>query len=201
MILLLRISLLGCVVNGLTPPQCSRRPNSHELRAAARTSSRKAMGPNADRAIQLLRDAADDLEPREAYVFEPEGPVEGVAHFIGGAALGRFPKSRIRRCWRASRKVRRRGGGHALRPRPGPRRRRADVSDGVPRRGGAVARAPARGIGPARRRSAPKRLLLIACDDADAYEKLALLAPNNPASRTRPDSAGEARRRRGRRRW
>ena len=50
------------------------------------------MGPNADRAIQLLRDAADDLEPREAYVFEPEGPVEGVAHFIGGAALGTFPQ-------------------------------------------------------------------------------------------------------------
>ena len=49
------------------------------------------MGPNADRAIQLLRDAADD-EPREAYVFEPEGPVEGVAHFIGGAALGTFPQ-------------------------------------------------------------------------------------------------------------
>ena len=58
------------------------------------------MGPNADRAIQLLRDAADDLEPREAYVFEPEGPVEGVAHFIGGAALGTFPQSRIRRCRR-----------------------------------------------------------------------------------------------------
>ena len=92
MILLLRISLLGCVVTGLTPPQCSLRPSTR-VASSSTDIVAKAMGPNADRAIQLLRDAADDdLEPREAYVFEPEGPVEGVAHFIGGAALGTFPQ-------------------------------------------------------------------------------------------------------------
>ena len=76
-----------------TPAPRSRR--RHHLTRVASSSTdivAKAMGPNAARAIQLLRDAADDLEPREAYVFEPEGPVEGVAHFIGGAALGTFPQ-------------------------------------------------------------------------------------------------------------
>ena len=76
-----------------TPAPRSRR-RQHLTRVASSSTDivAKAMGPNADRAIQLLRDAADDLEPREAYVFEPEGPVEGVAHFIGGAALGTFPQ-------------------------------------------------------------------------------------------------------------
>ena len=90
MILLLRISLLACVVNSLRPP-CSHRLALTRVASSSTDIVAKAMGPNADRAIQLLRDAADDLEPREAYVFEPEGPVEGVAHFVGGAALGTYP--------------------------------------------------------------------------------------------------------------
>ena len=63
MILLLRISLLACVVTGLTPPPCSLRPSTR-VASSSTDIVAKAMGPNADRAIQLLRDAADDLGPR-----------------------------------------------------------------------------------------------------------------------------------------
>ena len=182
MILLLRISLLACVVNSLRPP-CSHRLALTRIASSSTDIVARAMGPNADRAIQLLREAADDLEPREAYVFEPEGPVEGVAHFIGGAALGTFPKSRMALLTRVA-QVRRRvvvatpfdlGLDHDAAARACRTAFRAEA------RG---ARAPRYGIG----HSLGAKLLFIACDDADAYEKLVLLAPNNSGSRTRPDS-------------
>ena len=135
------------------------------------------MGPNADRAIQLLREAADDLEPREAYVFEPDGPVEGVAHFIGGAALGTFPQVAYKAL--LTRVAQRCGVAVVATP--------FDLTldhDAAARTCRTAFRAEA-----ARWRGLPrygighslgaKLLLLIACDDADAYEKLVLLAPNN----------------------
>ena len=176
MILLLRISLLACVVNSLRPP-CSHRLALTRVASSSTDIVAKAMGPNADRAIQLLRDAADDLEPREAYVFEPEGPVEGVAHFIGGAALGTFPQVAYKAL--LTRVAQRCGVAVVATP--------FDLTldhDAAARTCRVAFRAEA-----ARWRGLPrygighslgaKLLLLIACDDADAYQKLVLLAPNN----------------------
>ena len=175
-----RTALCSIMLCDALVPLTPRSRRRHHLTRVASSSTdivAKAMGPNADRAIQLLREAADDLEPREAYVFEPEGPVEGVAHFIGGAALGTFPQVAYKAL--LTRVAQRCGVAVVATP--------FDLTldhDAAARTCRTAFRAEA-----ARWRGLPrygighslgaKLLLLIACDDADAYEKLVLLAPNN----------------------
>ena len=57
-------SIMLC--EALVPPAPRSRRRHHLTRVASSSTDivAKAMGPNADRAIQLLRDAADDLGPR-----------------------------------------------------------------------------------------------------------------------------------------
>lgn len=135
------------------------------------------MGPSADRAIQLLRNAADDGEQRESYVFEPDGEVEGVVHFVGGAALGTFPQVAYKELLQ---RVARRGRVAVVAT---PFDLGLDHDAAALKCGLAfLAEAnkwrglPRYGVGHS---LGAKLLLLLACGDAGAYEKLVLLAPNN----------------------
>ena len=76
MILLLRISLLACVVTGLTPPQCSLRPSTRVASSStdiSRTTCRDlimalSVGHTATRRCGLVGDGFADLFENEVRV-------------------------------------------------------------------------------------------------------------------------------------
>ena len=163
----------------LTPAPRSRR--RHHLTRVASSSTdivAKAMGPNADRAIQLLRDAADDLESREAYVFSQPGkrqrkaglPSRSVTtsqHATASGLCGVRPEWRARR-HRRKRKSRPSWPGPT--PAPGP----MPAPGPCPHQ--AVRRQPASGPYAARRLALSARCRQAACGGRRPVEQAACKA-------------------------